>query len=387
LFENRVNRNPIEFMKGKIIIAIVVVLGVVGGLAGVKILQIRKLIAVGKSFAAPPESVSSAVVREEKWQGTLTAIGSITAVQGVTITPDIPGTVREIAFESGAVVSKGDLLVRLDTSSEEAQLRALESQVELASINLARMRSLRTDNMVSQSDLDTAEATMKQTQANADAIRATIEKKTIRAPFAGRLGIRLANLGQYLDAGKPIVSLQSLSPVYADFSLPQQELAQLKTGMRVHLFTDTYPDLFDGVLTAINPDLDSATRSVGLQATFANTNQLLRPGMFVRVEVLLPDEQNVLVIPATSLLSAPYGDSVYVIESKSGKDGKPELIVRQQIIRTGRARGDLLSVESGLKAGERIVSSGIFKLRNGMSVVENNSLTPKSEATPHPADN
>ena len=374
-------------MKGKIIIAIVVVLGVVGGLAGVKFLQIRKLIAAGKSFAPPPESVSTAVAHEEKWQVSLTAIGSITAVQGVTVTPDIPGTVREIAFESGAVVSKGDLLVRLDTSSEEAQLRALESQVELARINLARMRSLRTDNMVSQSDLDTAEATMKQTQANADAIRATIEKKTIRAPFAGRLGIRLANLGQYLDAGKPIVSLQSLSPVYADFSLPQQELAQLKTGMRVHLFTDTYPDVFDGVLTAINPDLDAATRSVGLQATFANTNQLLRPGMFVRVEALLPDEQNVLVIPATSLLSAPYGDSVYVIESKSGKDGKPELIVRQQIVRTGRARGDLLSVVSGLKAGERIVSSGIFKLRNGMSVVENNSLTPKSEATPHPADN
>jgi len=374
-------------MKGRIIIAIVVVLGVVGGLAGVKFLQIRKLIAAGKSFAPPPESVSTAVAHEEKWQVSLTAIGSITAVQGVTVTPDIPGTVREIAFESGAVVSKGDLLVRLDTSSEEAQLRALESQVELARINLARMRSLRTDNMVSQSDLDTAEATMKQTQANADAIRATIEKKTIRAPFAGRLGIRLANLGQYLDAGKPIVSLQSLSPVYADFSLPQQELAQLKTGMRVHLFTDTFPDVFDGVLTAINPDLDAATRSVGLQATFANTNQLLRPGMFVRVEALLPDEQNVLVIPATSLLSAPYGDSVYVIESKSGKDGKPELIVRQQIVRTGRARGDLLSVVSGLKAGERIVSSGIFKLRNGMSVVENNSLTPKSEATPHPADN
>ena len=374
-------------MKGRIIIAIVVVLGVVGGLAGVKFLQIRKLIAAGKSFAPPPESVSTAVAHEEKWQVSLTAIGSITAVQGVTVTPDIPGTVREIAFESGAVVSKGDLLVRLDTSSEEAQLRAFESQVELARINLARMRSLRTDNMVSQSDLDTAEATMKQTQANADAIRATIEKKTIRAPFAGRLGIRLANLGQYLDAGKPIVSLQSLSPVYADFSLPQQELAQLKTGMRVHLFTDTFPDVFDGVLTAINPDLDAATRSVGLQATFANTNQLLRPGMFVRVEALLPDEQNVLVIPATSLLSAPYGDSVYVIESKSGKDGRPELIVRQQIVRTGRARGDLLSVVSGLKAGERIVSSGIFKLRNGMSVVENNSLTPKSEATPHPADN
>ena len=204
---------------------------VLGGLAGVKALQFKKLMAAGKSFAPPPETVSSAVVREEKWQGTLTAIGSITAVQGVTVTPEIPGIIREIAFESGAVVSKGDLLVRLDTSLEEAQLRALEAQEELARLNLARERTLRSQNMVSQSELDTAEATLKQNQGNADAIRATIQKKTIRAPFAGRLGIRLVNLGQYLDTGKPIVSLQSLTPVYADFSLPQQELARLKTGM------------------------------------------------------------------------------------------------------------------------------------------------------------
>ena len=204
---------------------------VVGGLAGVKALQIKKLIDSGKDFAPPPESVSSAVVQEEKWQGTLTAIGSIMAVQGVTITPEIPGLIREITFESGAVVAKGDLLVRLDTSLEEAQLRALEAQEELAKLNLARERTLRSQNMVSQAELDAAEATLKQTQGNADAVRATIQKKTIRAPFAGRLGIRLVNLGQYLDTGKPIVSLQSLTPVYADFSLPQQELARLKTGM------------------------------------------------------------------------------------------------------------------------------------------------------------
>jgi membrane fusion protein (multidrug efflux system) len=375
-------------MKGKIIIAIVIVLGVIGGLVGVKTLQIQKMMAAGKAFAPPPESVSTAVVREEKWQVSLTAIGSITAVQGVTVTPDIPATVREIAFESGAVVAKGDLLVRLDTSSEEAQLRAIEAQVELDQINLGRARTLRTDSMVSQSDLDTAEAALKQNQANADNIRATIAKKTIRAPFAGRLGIRLVNLGQYLDTGKPIVSLQSLSPVYADFSLPQQELARLNTRMKVRVTTDAYLDKqFAGTLSAINPDLDQSTRSVRLQATFENADQLLRPGMFVRVEVLLPEEQNVLAIPATSVLSAPYGDSVYVVEEKPGQDGKPALTVRQQIIRSVRARGDLLSVESGLKSGERIVSSGIFKLRNGMSVVENNSLTPKSEATPHPADN
>lgn len=376
-------------MKGKIAIAVFIVLLVLGGLAGVKAMQIRKLVVAGKSFAPPAETVSSAVAREEKWQGTLTAIGSIVAVQGVTVTPDIPGTVREIAFESGAVVGKGDLLVRLDISSEEAQLRAIEAQVGLARVNLTRVSNLRSQEMISQSELDTAEATLKQNQATADTVRAMIEKKTLRAPFAGRLGLRLVNLGQYLDTGKPIVSLQALSPAYADFSLPQQQLAKLSTGMRVRLLTDAYAgQQFDGVLTAINPDLDLSTRSVGLRATFENAEQLLRPGMFARVEVLLPEEQPVLVIPATSILSAPYGDSVYVIESKAAKDGAAAgLTVRQQFVRIGRARGDFLSVELGLKPGERIVSSGLFKLRNGMSVVENNSLVLKTETAPHPADN
>ncbi len=374
-------------MKSKIALALLVVLLVGGGLAGVKMLQIRKLIAAGQAFVTPPETVSSVLVREEKWQDTLTAIGSIAAVQGVSITPDIPGTVREIAFESGAVVSQGDLLVRLDTSSEEAQLRAIEAQVELASINVVRVRSLRNDHMISQSELDSAEAVLKQSQANADAIRTVIAKKTLRAPFAGRLGIRLVNLGQYLDTGKPIVSLQALEPVYADFSLPQQELARLKVGMQVRVTTDAYPGRqFEGRLTAINPDLDASTRSVGLQATFENPDHLLRPGMFARVEVLLPEEQAVLVIPATSVLSAPYGDSVYVIESKPGKEGTPGLVVRQQFVRTARARGDFLAVDSGLKPGERIVSSGIFKLRNGVSVVENNELAPKASETPRPSD-
>ena len=372
----------------KILLAVFIVVVVLGGLAGVKALQIKKLIDSGKDYAPPPESVSSAVVREDKWQGTLTAIGSVMAVQGVTVTPEIPGLIREINFESGAVVALGDVLVRLDTSLEEAQLRALEAQEELAKLNVARERTLRGQNMVSQAELDAAESTLKQSQGNADATRATIQKKTIRAPFAGRLGIRLVNLGQYLDIGKPIVSLQSLTPVYADFSLPQQELARLKSGMTVRVTTDTYPGRkFEGKLTAINPDLDQSTRSVGLQATFANPDQLLRPGMFARIEVLLPEEQPVLVIPATAVLSAPYGDSVYVIESKTGKgQGKPQLVVRQQFIRTGQARGDFVSVETGLKVGERIASAGIFKLRNGMAVIESNELAPKAEMAPRPSD-
>jgi len=225
---------------------------------------------------------------------------------------------------------------------------------------------------------------LKQQQANADAIRATIEKKTIRAPFAGQLGIRLVNLGELLDVGKPIVSLQALSPVFADFSLPQQELARLKTGLAVRVSSDTYPDQhFDGTLTAINPDLDSTTRSVRLQATFENAEKQLHPGMFVRVEVIFPEEQTVLAVPATAILSAPYGDSVYVIESNRTNS---TLVARQQFVRTGRSRGDFISVETGLKAGDRVVSAGIFKLRNGMPVQENNNLVPKAVEKPSPSD-
>jgi len=369
----------------KIILAVVAVVVVLAGLAGIKAAQIGTLIASGKSFVPPPETVSTAVAKEEKWQETIPAVGSISAVQGVRLTAEVAGTVQDIKFESGAVVAKGDLLLHLDVSTEEAQLRALDAQAEWAHTNLARYKSLRTENTVSQAELDQAETDLKQKQANADAVRATIAKKVIRAPFAGKLGIRQINVGEYLEAGKFIVSLQSLAPVYADFSLPQQELARLKTGLSVRVTTDTYPDKqFLGTLTAINPELDTATRSVRLQGTCANEDQLLRPGMFTRIEVILPDEHPVLAIPATSILSAPYGDSVYVLaQSTNSASG---LTVRQQFIRVGRTRGDFVSVETGLKPGDRVVTSGIFKLRNGMSVVENNNLTPNSEKKPNPSD-
>jgi membrane fusion protein (multidrug efflux system) len=369
-------------MKLLTVIAICVLLAVVGGLAGIKYMQIKKL--TSQPYVVPPETIASAVAHEEKWQDSVSAIGSITAVQGVTLTPEIAGTVSEIAFESGAVVAKGDLLVRLDTKTEEAQLKALQAQLEWARLSVERSRKLRTDNTVSQSELDQAEAAWQQAKANADAVQAAIDKKTIRAPFAGKLGIRQVNLGEYVDAGKPIVSLQSLTPVYADFSLPQQSLAQIKTGMKVRVTMDTYTNKqFEGTLTASNPDLDENTRSVRLQATLDNPDQLLRPGMFARIEVVMPSEKDVLVIPATAILSAPYGDSVYVIEK--GTNG-PGLVVRSQFVRTTGARGDFVSVDSGLKAGERVVSGGLFKLRNGAAVTENNDLAPKPTEKPKPAD-
>lgn len=371
-------------MTRKIIVGIVLVMVVVGGLAAVKTMQIKKMIAFGATFTPPPETVATAVAHAEQWQDVLPAVGSVTPAQGVIVSPEIGGTVSEIAFESGATVGKGDLLLKLDTSSEAAQLRAAEAQLELAQLNLGIARRLMTNQTVSLVELYTAEAAVKQTQANADTIRATIEKKTIRAPFAGRLGIRLVNLGEQLDVGKGIVSLQSLSPLFVDFSLPQQDLAQLQTGLKVRAVCDSYPDqTFVGELAVISPDLDTVTRNVRLRAKFENADGRLRAGMFVRVKVELPGENTVLVIPATAVLSAPYGDSVFVVESKV-EQGKTNLVVQQKFIRTAKTRGDFISVETGLKAGDHVVTAGIFKLRNGMSVQENNAATPETSLTPTP---
>jgi len=373
-------------MKRKLLFGILIVAGVAGGLAAVKALQIKTLIGAAAMFAPPPETVASAVVREEKWPDTLTAVGSVSAAQGVVVAPEITGTVTQIAFESGAMVQQGDLLVKLDTASEEAQLRAAEAQAELARLNAERNRKLREDKTVSQSELDATEATLKQALANADGIRAVIEKKTIRAPFAGRLGIRLVNLGELLAPGKGIVSLQSPSPMFVDFSLPQQDLAQLRTGLPVRVLADAYPtNVFNGELSAINPDLDTASRSVRVRAKFQNADELLRAGMFVRVEVVLPDGKSVLVIPSTAILSAPFGDSVFVITPEV-KAGKTNLVAQQKFIHAGRNRGDFVTVESGLNAGERVVSAGVSKLRSGASVQENNEDTPKAKQSPKPSD-
>jgi len=371
-------------MKLKVTLAVILVVVILGLLAGVKYLQINTLLKTAAATVAPPIVVATATADSQSWPDELVAIGSIGAVQGVTVTTEIGGMIKEIAFESGRTVAAGDLLVRLDTSSEEAQLRALDAQADLAKINLERSRKLRADNTISQSELDTAETALKQNQANADNVRAIIAKKTIRAPFAGRLGIRQVNLGQFLDNGKPIVSLQSLNPVYANFSLPQQNLAVLHAGLPVRVTTDAYPGRdFAGTLTTINPDLDESTRSITLQATLDNADEALRPGMFARVTVVLPVVKDVLVIPQTAVLSAPFGDTVFVVVPDTNAPAGG-LAVRAQIVRTGSARGDYISVEAGLQKGDRVVSAGLFRLRNGQSVVEDNTQSPKASQTPKP---
>ena len=376
-------------MKKNIVVGVLIVLGAALVLGGIKALQIRAMIAAGKVASYPPESVSTAVAAEEQWRESLSAVGSITAEQGVVVAPEISGTVVEIAFESGATVKAGDLLVRLDTTTEAAQLRAAEAQAELARLNAERSRKLRGENAVSQSELDAAEASLKQAQANADAIRAAIDKKTILAPFGGQLGIRLVNLGEQVAAGHGLVSLQSLTPAFADFSLPQQELEKISPGLAVRVTSDTYPGkIFEGQIAAINPDLDAATRSVRLRALMPNADRLLRPGMFVRVETLLPGSATVLAIPASAVISAPYGDSVFVVTTAAlaGITNLPPttVVAQQKFIKPGRAQGDFVSVTSGLNKGDKVVSAGAFKLHSGTAVTESKAAAPTPSRTPTP---
>ncbi len=375
-------------MAKKIILSLVIVLVLVGLLAGVKGLQFQTMFAQGASFAPPPETVTTATVRREDWQPTLTAVGSVAAVQGVMLGAEMSGAVKSIAFESGATVRAGDLLVELDTAVEQAQLRSAMASADLARLNLERARDLRGKNMVSQADLDSAEAQFKQAVAQVDNIRAVIGKKTIRAPFAGRTGIRQVNVGQFLDNGAAIVTLQSLDPVYVDFALPQQDLAQLSVGMTVRVTTDAFPDQsFEGKLTAINPEVDAVTRNVRLQATLANPAGRLRAGMYVNVAAVLPETEQVLMIPATAVLYAPYGDSVFVVEDKKDeKTGATGKVLGQRFVHLGKTRGDFVVVTSGLAAGQTIVTTGVFKLRNGMSVVVDNKLAPSFQLAPKPAN-
>jgi membrane fusion protein (multidrug efflux system) len=377
-------------MKTKTKLWAVVIFGLVLAVAllvGVKAGQIGTMIQAGAAFAPPPEAVTSAKVEAVRWQGTRPAIGSLVALRGVTLGAELPGLVREIAFESGAQVRKGAVLVKLDTSAEEAQLDAALAEASLGRLNLERAIALREADSNSPADLDAAVARAKQADANVAALRATIAKKIIRAPFDGRISIRQVELGQVVAAGTAIASLVSVTPIHADFWLPQQALAEAKVGQRVRLRTDTFPDAtWDGEITTINPEVDVSTRNVRVRATFPNPDGRLRPGMFANVEVISPETRDALVIPATAVIYAPYGDSVFVIEEKKDEAGRSSAVARQKFVRLGERRGDFVAVTSGLSAGETVVSSGAFKLRNGMPVVVNNALAPEAELSPKPAD-
>lgn len=369
------------------IAAIVGVLLVVVLLVGIKAGQIGSMIKAGKSFVPPPESVTSAKAETAEWQGARAAIGSLIAVRGVTLGSEVTGMVREISFDSGTSVKKGAVLVRLDTSTEQAQLESTRADAALAKLTLSRARNLRQTGANTAADLDAAEARAKQTEAAVASLQTTIAKKTIRAPFDGRIAIRQVELGQILSPGTPIASLQSVTPIYAEFSLPQQALASVKLGQKVRMTTDIFPGSnWEGTVAVINPEVDVATRNVRIRATFENADGRLTPGMFANIEVLSDEKHNVTVIPATGVIFAPYGDSVYVLEEKKDPAGKTSTTVRQKFVRLGERRGDFVAVSSGLSPGEPVVSSGAFKLRNGMAVMVNNDLAPAAEISPKPTD-
>jgi membrane fusion protein (multidrug efflux system) len=370
-------------MKKAIVLTILGVTILVAVLAAAKALQFRAMAEQGRKAVLPPETVTTAAAKSVLWERTLTAVGSLVAVQGVTVAAELPGKVVEIAFQPGGIVRKGDLLIRQDTGSEEAQLSGALAQTKLARTVLDRNAAMLPDRIVSQADYDASVANHEQATAQADGIRTVIGKKTIRAPFGGRLGIRQVNLGQMLREGDLIVTLQSLDPIFANFALPQQHLAQLRTDLPVRVTCDALPGLtIDGRINAINPLVDAETRNIQLQATLENRAERLLPGMFVTVAVRLPVGQKVIAVPATAVLYAPYGDSVFVVtDTKEG--GKT---VRQQFVRLGEKRGDFVAVSGGLKEGETIVSTGVFKLRNGQAVAVDNRRTLPFSASPKPGN-
>jgi len=372
-------------MKKKVFIALAGVLLLLGGLGSIKYLQINRMIAQGKEFAPPPTVVTAAPVRATQWEQRLTAVGSLEAVQGVTVTAELSGKVDAIAFAPGARVEAGDLLVQQDIASEKAQLRANEAALALKKADYERARELLDQKVVTRAAYDQALAEYKQAQAAIDNVRSVIAKKTIRAPFAGKLGIRRINLGQILEAGQPIVSLQALDPIFVNFALPQDQVTRLQPGLAVRIAVDALAgDLVEGRVTAINPEVDATTRNIRVQATVENRQERLRPGMFATVEVVLPRADPVLVIPVTAVLYAPYSDSVFVLESRAADGTEASLVLRQQFVRLGEKRGDFITVQGGLEADQRVVSTGVFKLRNGMQVTVDNTLAPDFQLNPRP---
>jgi len=367
-------------------LAICLLIAIGGFVFGIKVLQIGKMMSTPMVMA--PTTVSSAVVKEEDWAPTLSAIGSVSAVQGAVVSAELGGVVAEINFESGGVAKKGDVLMRLNSSAEEAQLHTAEADLELAKANLDRERDLAVRKVVSKQELDTAQSTFGQKQGAVDNMRAFITKKQIRAPFDGMLGIRQVNVGQMINSGQQVVQLTALDRVYVDFALPQQNLPQLAAGYEARVHADSLPGReFKGKVTAINSMVDNVTRNISLQATFDNPDHELHPGMFVKVEVILPNKSKTLVIPGSAVSYAPYGNSVFVIDNKKDpKTGKESQSLRQAFVRIGEARGDFVAVTEGLKAGDVVVSTGVFKLRNGMPVVINNDLAPKPQLNPKPGD-
>ncbi len=369
----------------KFLIAIAGFVLVVLLLGAVKAKQIAEMSAI--SHVPPPSAVTTTEAQTVDWHAFIHSIGTLAPVEGVTLAADADGTITRLVAESGAAVKAGDLLVELDTTVETAQLAAAQARAELSRINFERAKDLWNRDATSKSEFDLADATHKQSIAEVAAIEALIAKKQVRAPFDGRIGIRLVNLGQYVARGRPLLPLQKLDPIYVNFSIPQRQLPALAINQEVGIVIDAFPErTFQATITAINAEVDAATRNISVQATMRNPDELLRAGMFARVEVQMSAAQPQVVVPATAISYASYGNSVFIVEKMKDEAGQEYLGVRQQFVKLGATRGDLVAITEGVKAGEQVVTSGVFKLRNGAPVQVNNVVQPASSATPKPAN-
>lgn len=374
-------------MAKRLILMLAVVSAILAGLGFVKFRQVQAAIAQGAAFQPPPEAVTTIKAEQVRWPVTLSSIGTAAAVQGVTVSADLPGIVSRITFESGRPVREGEILVELDTKQEQAQLAAAEAQRELARLNFERLQDLVSEGAISKAEYDQAAAERKQTEARVGEIRATINRKVIRAPFSGLLGIRQVNLGQYLSAGDPVVPLQAVDPIYVNFGVPQQDAGQVAIGRTVRVSVESLGGArFTGRVTAIDSKVDESTRNITVQATLANPAGRLRPGMFVETELLIGGSRSVVALPASSISYAPYGDSVFVVTDLKDPKGKSYRGVRQQFVKLGGSRGDQVGVTSGIAPGEEVVTSGVFKLRNGAAIQVNNKVQPSNNPAPKPED-
>ena len=371
-------------MAKRMIGMLAVTLALVAALGFVKFKQIQTAIAQGAAFQMPPEAVTTIVAAEEAWPSTLSAIGTVAAVRGVTIAADLPGTVEKIAFDSGQAVREGDVLALQDTRQERAQLAAAEAQRDLARVNFERLQGLLNERVISRAEFDRAIAEQRQADGRVGEIHAAIDRKTIKAPFSGVLGLRHVNLGQYLSGGDAMVTLQALNPIYVNFGVPQQAAGQMRPGRSVRITVGEQPGVaMTGRVTALDSVVDEATRNVQVQATFANPNGLLRPGMFVQTEAVSGAGSTLVSLPASAVSYAPFGDSVFVVTDIKSEKGTYRG-VRQQFVKLGATRGDQIAIVSGVKKGDEVVTSGTFKLRNGAAVLVNNKVRPGNNPKPKP---
>lgn len=363
-------------------------------LIGVKGAQIASLMAMGKEMersGLPPETVAAATAKPADWETTLSAVGTISGLRSVAVSSEVPGTVTRIRFQSGEVARQGEILVELDTSVERAQVASAKARRDLATKTAARSRMLAGSGAISKAQLDEAESALESAGTDLAALSAQLDRKLLRAPFEGRLGIRAVNVGQYLTPGTAVTTLDALGGTFVDFSLPQEQLDSVSVGMPVRVTMEgSSAEPLQGAITAIESTVDATTRNARVRASIVD--QGARPGTFVNVAVVSPKRQSVVVVPATAIVHAPYGDSVFVIEPKkqgspgaaTSPDGKPIKVARQQFVRVGPARGDFVAVTKGVTAGQEVVSAGAFKLRNGAPIVVDNKVQTRPQLDPRP---